>query len=381
MSTRKTATICLPVTSPGTRRELRAIRYGNPDARPKAYLQAALHADEIPGMLVLHHLDRLLEGADKTGDIKGTVVLVPVANPIGLSQFVRGHLSGRFALDNGVNFNRDYPAISNEVSDRIKSSLSQNAAENVALIRQHVAAVVAQQPAQDELADLRKSLLMLACDADICLDLHCDAEAVMHVYLGTPLWPEAMDLPAQLYSEATLLAEVSGGNPFDEAVGGIWWSLAKRFSDYPIPPACLSATVELRGGRDVCHESAQHDASNLFRFLIRRGIIAGDPGPLPELLAPATPLRGVEVVTAPCAGIVVYCKKPGDDVAAGETVAEIIDIWSDAAESRTVPVRARVSGVMYSHRADRHTRPGQTLCRIAGAEPLPERKGHNLLSD
>lgn len=381
MSTRQIDSISLPVTSPGTQRQLKVIRYGNPGARPSAYLQTALHADEIPGMLVLHHLDRLLYEADTAGNVSGAVVLVPVANPVGLSQYIRGHLSGRFELGNGVNFNRNYPNVTDEVANRVRSGLSHAANENVALIRQHVSTVVAEHPAPDEVSFMRKTLLMLACDADICLDLHCDAEAVMHVYLGTPLWPDAMDLPAQLGSEATLLAEVSGGHPFDEAAGGVWWSLAKRFPDFPIPPACLSATVELRGDRNVSHGLARRDADNLFRFLIRRGLIEGDPGPLPELLAAAMPLEGVDTVKAPCAGVVVYLKEPGDHVTAGEAVVEIVDPWSDAPDSSVTRVCSRVSGVMYSHRSDRLTRPGQTLCRIAGADPLPDRVGVNLLSD
>lgn len=381
MSTRKTNIINLPVTSPGTQRQLKVIQYGKPGTRPKAYLQTSLHADEIPGMLVLHYLDRLLSTADKSGNIGGEIVLVPVANPVGLSQYIRGQLSGRFELGSGVNFNRNYPDVADMVASRIQTKLSNDADNNVALIREQITTEVAQLPAAEEVSYMRKTLMMLACDADICLDLHCDSEAVMHVYLGTLLWPDAMDLPAQLYSQATLLADVSGGNPFDEAVGGIWWTLAKRFSDYPIPAACLSATVELRGGRDISHDVAKQDADNIFRFLVRRGLIKGDPGPLPELLAPATPLEGVDPVKATLAGIVVYLKKPGDRVEAGEAVAEIIDPWSDAVELPTTRVHSRVAGVMYSHRSDRITRPGQTLCRIAGAESLPDRNGVNLLSD
>lgn len=381
MSTREREFIDLPVTSPGTGRRIKLVRYGGAQARPKAYLQTALHADEIPGMLVLHYLDLLLNEADRADRIRGQVLLVPVANPVGLSQYVRGHLSGRFELGSGVNFNRGYPDVSEEVANRIEEHLSDEADRNIDLIRGQTGAVLAETPAPDEVSATRKILLTLAHDSDICLDLHCDSEAIMHVYLGTPLWPDAADLPAQLQSEATLLAEISGGHPFDEAVSGIWWSLAKRFPNYPVSPACLSATVELRGGRDVSHATAQQDADNLFRFLMRRGLVEGDPGPLPQLLTPATPLEGVDTVRAPCAGAVVYLKKPGDKIEAGETVVEIVDPWVDAIESGPVPVCSRVTGVLYSHRSDRHARPGQILCRIAGAEPLPERVGESLLSD
>src|SRR3546814_5615348 len=46
----------LLTASPGTSRELVVHRFGQAGARPKVYLQAALHADETPGLLVLHHL-------------------------------------------------------------------------------------------------------------------------------------------------------------------------------------------------------------------------------------------------------------------------------------------------------------------------------------
>ena len=381
MPTRTTEKIELPVVSPGTHREMKVIRYGTSGNRPKAYLQTALHADEIPGMLVMHHLDRLLRKADESGNVCGEIVLVPVANPIGLGQYIHGHMSGRFELNSGVNFNRDYSDVTDAVAKRIQNELSDDVTRNVASIRKAIVAVVDELPTPDEMSFMRKILLGLAGDADICLDLHCDGEAVLHVYLGTPLWPEATDLSAQLGSKATLLAEVSGGNPFDEAVGGVWWALQKRFPGSPIPPACLSATVELRGGRDISHDQAAEDADNLFKFLVRRGLISGDAGLLPELLAPATPLEGVDSVKATSAGVVVYLKKPGDAIEVGEAVAEIIDPVSDSIDNSIVVLRSRVSGILYAHRLGRFTRPGQTLCRIAGARALPDRVGGDLLSD
>jgi len=76
--------IDLPCMSPGTERHLKVHRYGTPGARPKAYIHASLHADEIPGMMAAHHLIRRLDEADKRGEIKGEIIVVPVANPIGL---------------------------------------------------------------------------------------------------------------------------------------------------------------------------------------------------------------------------------------------------------------------------------------------------------
>ena len=73
--TRETTRIPLIAMSPGTSRAITVHRYGAPGARPKAYLQAGIHADEIPGMLVLHHLVRRLDEAAPQGEVVGVVVI------------------------------------------------------------------------------------------------------------------------------------------------------------------------------------------------------------------------------------------------------------------------------------------------------------------
>ena len=103
----------------GTERELVSLHYGARDGGKKIYLQAGLHADEVPSMLVLHHLRGLLDQAEAEGLINGEVVVVPCANPIGLSQhLMRDHL-GRFDFNSGENFNRSYPDFYALVKDRI----------------------------------------------------------------------------------------------------------------------------------------------------------------------------------------------------------------------------------------------------------------------
>lgn len=87
-------TIDLPVASPGTHRSLNIIRYGTPGKGGKVYIQAGLHADEAPGFLVAHHLEQLLDSAR----VNGEIILVPVANPIGLGQWRDETLQGRFDL-------------------------------------------------------------------------------------------------------------------------------------------------------------------------------------------------------------------------------------------------------------------------------------------
>ena len=65
--------------------QLTTLHFGTPGARPKVYIQASLHADEVPAMLVAHTLRKQLEQLDSEGKIPGEIILVPSANPIGLS--------------------------------------------------------------------------------------------------------------------------------------------------------------------------------------------------------------------------------------------------------------------------------------------------------
>ncbi len=308
----------LMAVAPGNARRHMLHRFGEPGARPKAYLQAALHADEIPGLLVLHHLLRLLIEADRAGAIRGEIVIAPYANPIGLSQRFASTLLGRHEFDGHRNFNRGFPNLDAFVIARIEGKLGDDAEANVAAVRAAMRALLDEMTAETEIQAQRLFLMRNAVDADIVLDLHCDLEAVLHLFLGDHLWPDAADLSAQLGSEATILAVDSGGDPFDEACSRPWWALAEHFGDrFPIPAACLSATVELRGTADVADRFAEPDARNIFRFLRRRGLIAGDPGPLPAAKCAATPLTGVDHVATPRAGVGAYRKEPGERKSGG----------------------------------------------------------------
>ena len=102
-----------PLLSPslGSQKTLVSFQYGDPQARPKVYIQASLHAEELPGMLVAHHLRSKLVAAEAAGQIQGEVVLVPVANPIGLAQDIQGSTFGRFDMSTGLNFNRQFKAL------------------------------------------------------------------------------------------------------------------------------------------------------------------------------------------------------------------------------------------------------------------------------
>ena len=373
-------TLKLPSASVGTSRQIDFLHFGTPGQGRKAYLQTALHADETPGLLVLHKLIGLLDEAESQGQICGHIVLAPIANPIGIAQHVLGELAGRYDLASGINYNREHLDLTDKISDRVDDCLNLNIDENTRLIREAARNILTENTPLDEVGALKHALTLNAIDADVVLDLHCDWQSIMHIYTGTPIWPEARDLAAYLGAEVSLLAKVSGGNPFDEALSGLWWTLAKRFPDYPIENACMAATIELRGKADVDESLAEQDALALFHYLQSNGMIWGVAPEPPVLRNPATPLDGVEKIVAPIAGVVCYNKHPGERVAPGDVVCTLFDVSEYDAGKARIELSASVEGILYSHRQDRLARPGQVLCRIAGKEPLPDAGAH-LLAD
>ena len=91
--------ITLPSMTPGTGRSIAVHRFGVAGGRPKVYLQAAIHANELPGAMALHHLMPMLVAADRAKRIRGEIVVVPTVNPIGLAQLVgNNHLAATTSL-------------------------------------------------------------------------------------------------------------------------------------------------------------------------------------------------------------------------------------------------------------------------------------------
>jgi len=373
--------IALNSMSPGTERFVKAHRYGKPGARPKAYLQASLHADEIPGMLAAHHLVGLLDETEAKGQIKGEVILVPVANPVGAGQVINTTFAGRYDFRSGINFNRRWPDISVGLADKVKAKLGKDADANIAEVRQAMGEAIDHIYAIGETAMLKRELMRLAYDADIVLDMHCDDVALMHIYTTNVYWPRAQDLAADIGAKVVMLCNDSGAQSFDEAFFLPWYKLQKELGpDLPLPVPVMTSTIEFRGQADVFDEIASVDAANLFRFLQRRGIIAGDPGPLPAFGGKVTDLDACENLRAPRSGIVAYKKREGDVVKAGDLIAEIVDPLADDPRKARTEVRCAASGPILSIRAMKAVAAGDSIAMIIGDEKLPHPDGL-LLSD
>lgn len=339
--------------TPGTSFELAIHQFaGNDKDAPSAYLQAALHADEHPGVAALHYLLPKLRQAASSGMIKGSITIVPNANPIGAAQHLMSQHMGRFSLGSRVNFNRGFP-----VPDE---------AGNTHLDQPN-------DPVSAELR-LKSRLLELAVAHDIVLDLHCDDESLQYLYVPDPLWPALADLAACLDARAVIRWSSMPDRAFEEAV------FARMLQDAKGSDALsrrVVSTVELRGQLDVDPILAQSDAMGLYAFLIARGVIS-DEGACPELPKdfPAVPISHVEMVRAPTGGTLLYHVKPGDRVEKGDLLAEILS--RPGADEGVVAMRAPQAGLVLTRRMRRLIRMGDDILKLVGDKPSANAKDGTL---
>jgi predicted deacylase len=352
-----------PLTSPalGTERRLQSFHYGS--GAQKVYVQSSLHADELPGMLVSWALRRKLAGLEAAGKLRGEIVVVPVANPIGLNQHLLGQLIGRFEANTAHNFNRNFYDLTSLVIPRVEARLTNDAADNLQAVRAAMREALDEEMPRTELESLRLALQRLSYDADIVLDLHCDFEAALHLYTNPDLWADVEPLARYLGAQASLLALNSIGNPFDEIHSFCWSELRARYGDrYPIPNGSVSVTVELRGQSDVSYQHAEHDAQAIVDYLTYRGIIDGRPSVMPPLQSAPTPLAGSEPLVSPMSGVLVFHVPTGVRLEAGQDVADVIDPLTD----RVVTIKNTIAGVLYTRHRTRFATTGMEIGRIAG---------------
>ncbi|NDE32580.1 MAG: succinylglutamate desuccinylase, partial [Betaproteobacteria bacterium] len=272
--------ISLPTMTPGTSRSIQCLRFGRKGARPKLYIQAAIHANEMPGTMALHHLMPQLIEADAKGLIQGEIIVVPTVNPIGQAQLVGNQHLGRYNLLSYENYNRNWIDLAPAVAERIAKKLGQDAEENIALIRKTALGVLKELEPVNELRTLRVEIQKLSVDADFVLDLHCDIHAALHLFMAARDWPQgtatksgpAYELAADLGSEATMYNEpYPSALTFSGVNGALWARLAERFPEASIPQACMSCTVEMRSQFDVSHAQGEQDAARLLRWIVRQG--------------------------------------------------------------------------------------------------------------
>jgi len=317
--------------------ELAVYRFkGSSTAAPRTYIQAALHGDEFPGTVAIHELMPQLRSAEAEGRILGDITIVPWANPIGRGQYLFGEQQGRFHLGTRTNFNRDFPLL--ERPDPVLVGGDATGAD----------------------ARLKQRLMKLSVGHEIVLDLHCDDEGVVYLYVPQALWPAMADCAAAMGVEAVVLWGGSSGASFDEASLHPHLQTAEDRLE-----RIVVTTVEYRGVVDVDPALAKSDAAGLYWLLVARGVVSDKAlPPLPVFTGVVAPLENIEMVETPRAGAILYHVKPGDRVAKGDRLATIVHTPGE--DGGSIDVLAPQAGFILTRRAQRTTRAGDDLIKLVG---------------
>ncbi|RWM30895.1 succinylglutamate desuccinylase/aspartoacylase family protein [Mesorhizobium sp.] len=326
--------------SEGTIYEFPVFRFDGTDGTAaSAYLQAALHAGELPGVVAIDALMPMLAKAEAEGRIRGAITVVPWANPIGRAQYHFGEHQGRFHLGTRTNFNRAFPLL---------------AAPDLKLLPDTSLGGADQR--------LKSRLLELSLGRDVVLDLHCDDEGLVYLYIHTSLWPAMADCAAAMGADAVVLWSEDSTGTFEGA----------SIMPYQNVPANVSrfdrravTTVEYRGMLDVDSALAASDAKGLYRLLATRGVLQDPSVPKAgDFTGAVVPLENIDMMPSPKAGAILYDVKPGDRVAKGDRLATIVHAPGEPG-GRT-EVFAPQSGFILTRRSRRIIRAGEDLLKLAG---------------
>jgi len=366
--------------SPGRSTELNYFRIGPEDAVKKVYLQAALHADEQPGIMVLHHLLPLLRAADVAGELKARFVVFPMANPLGMGDIEFGQHQGRYNRGSGVNHNRDWPVLYDAVGDGLAAKLGSDADENIQSVRSALRDWAESLPRVSAFDQWRQCVVAEACDADYVFDLHCDYDSLLHIFSIPQLADNMQQLANWTGAAATMLAEDSGGGSFDEVWPAIWLRLANECADKPVPLPVVTCTLEYRGQGDTFDELNRQDAHNLYGYFQEQGLIGGTSLGVKGEARAGTDLRATEYLRAPQAGLLAYCVELGDRVEKGDRIADLIRLDGDGAFVDRMPLLSGTAGQVISRKITKYVWAGANVSKIVGSEIIETRVG-SLLSD
>lgn len=364
----------LPPLGPSNTVCLHTHEFSGGECTRSAYIQAGLHADEHPGLLVVQHLLELLTELHKEGRVLGRIVLCPFANPVGMAQNVLGFWTGRFNLANGENFNRNFP----DLVPLLELQLNEASDEQIPCAQRIDRALAALSP-PDSVSAIRQALLSEALHHDIVLDLHCDTAGVLHLYANQAQRHRAIKLAECMNINVVFLEESAGGQPFDESCNRSWdWLIAKG-GGRPADRG-FAASIELRGQADVDDMLAHEDALGILAYLASEGLLRLDDEAQPANCAPQVyPLEGASHLPSPGHGLLAWKKRPGDSVFKGELIAELVPIDAPIGTPRT-PICSDVDGVIVVQPLYKLVRAGQRVALLAGIQPLPNRRPGQLLN-
>jgi predicted deacylase len=331
----------------------------------------------VQGIGVMHALMTELEKL-KCEQLRGEILLLPVANPQGLDIKVGEHTPGPFSLATGRNYNRENECLVCR-NEHMRNYSYQVNVENFVeifghlpwdLLRQHfnrklIRALTKRRRMQprgpDPFDRQSRFVLKRALNADRVLDLHTSTRGIDFLY--TPPW--ASSESAYLDIPYALIMDESSSGALDEAINLPWFmlreALLQRGKTIGEMPAAM--TLELGGQESYDLIAAQRQAKALIHYFAFLGLL-DRPVTAPELQPVREPLNHFLGIYAPRGGIACFHAKPGMRVHAGQVLAEILCWDHGHPPSHHVSCKAPFDGVVLAHYPSAIVHEGTCIYRL-----------------
>ncbi|MBS7611428.1 succinylglutamate desuccinylase/aspartoacylase family protein [Candidatus Bathyarchaeota archaeon] len=279
---------------------------------PVVYIQAAQHGVELTGVYTI----KLLLDSIVSTDVNGTIILVPVANPLAVKwrrHFYKMELGEPYSSYHPHQMNRLWPgkADGNE-TERIVYDLYRNLVEQ----------------------------------ADYVMDLHCYEQWIAPAALVNG-WDEVSVRLAE-YSLLPFIDVYEKSNVHRGMLSYVATEAGKH-----------ALTIEHSGQRWVFPDQAKLVHKGLMNVLRYLAVIPGEPIK-PKLQLKLRRDKHVDVYAPEGEWIIVTLKTAGEEVGEGEEIAKLLDMNSLKEETIRSPVR----GVIYwigSTRSHIDTRPSEEV--------------------
>jgi predicted deacylase len=329
---------------------------------PCAYLQANVHGGELQGNAALLALFDLLEKETP----RGSLVIVPRANPVSANQQVGDYVAGVYDFQTGNNFNRGYlnltgPSRSSSSACYVdvESFASVNRDATIREIRDGfrealraaLGAVRSESAAWGVEMKLEFALKIqeMAVEADVILDLHTGDRTPRYLYA-----PEGASAAIRAFGIPFVL-EIPHrfAGALDEASFVPWQDLSNAFAKLgrtDVPRLVDGFTVELGSMNTFSLSQGAEDAKRIVSALRHYGVLDGDPD-VPSHRIAACSVSDYRSLHAPVSGLVDAAVSPGTPVRQGDLVARLVDpsrcrSLPPSSRDAIVEVRAPEDGVV-----------------------------------
>lgn len=328
---------------------------------PRVYIQANVHGAEVQGNAVIYQLMQRLETANVLGD----VVLVPLANPLGINQKSGEFTLGRFDPITGVNWNREYFDHKVDVEAWYAQHHHLDDAALTHAFRTHlIAACQARLDGEWGITSghqLAVSLQKMAHDADIVLDLHTGPKSCKHLYCPT----YAYELAKQFSIPYTLIIPNDFGGAMDESIFCPWWQLSEHMAiqGRSFAVAVDAFTLELGSQEHIDLEDAKQDAHGIMAYLSAKGVIGEQvlPAEMPRF---GCYLKDYKKYHAPLGGMVEYKATLGEKLSAGQPLANILRLDKYGSDQVLTPLTLPQDCVPILHFASASVYQGTELYKV-----------------